>query len=57
MKTLGQKMKSIGAARRKKVEAHAAALIAEEMTLHKLTSDQRGAWLPHRVRSHRRNRE
>lgn len=36
MKNLGQKMKSIGAARRKKVETRAAALIAEEMTLHKL---------------------
>src|SRR5712664_332407 len=36
MKTLNQKMKSIGPARRKKVEARAAALIAEEMTLQEL---------------------
>jgi DNA-binding XRE family transcriptional regulator len=36
MKTLDQKMKSIGPARRKKVEAHAAGLIAEEMTLQEL---------------------
>ncbi|MGH9721721.1 MAG: helix-turn-helix domain-containing protein [Bryobacteraceae bacterium] len=43
MKTLTQKMKGIGGTRRKKVQARAAALIAEEMTLlelrqaHKLT--------------------
>ena len=36
MKTLNQKMKSIRPARRKKVEARAAALIAEEMTLQEL---------------------
>jgi transcriptional regulator with XRE-family HTH domain len=36
MKTLNQKMKVIGAARRKKVAARAAALIAEEMTLQEL---------------------
>ena len=36
MKTLHQKMKGIGPARRKKVEARAAALIAEEMTLQEL---------------------
>ena len=33
MKTLKQKMKGIGPARRKKVEARAATLIAEEMTM------------------------
>lgn len=36
MKTLDQKMKGIGPARRKKVEARAAALIGEEMTLQEL---------------------
>jgi DNA-binding XRE family transcriptional regulator len=36
MRTLDQKMKSIGRARRKKVEARAAGLIAEEMTLQEL---------------------
>lgn len=36
MKTLDQKMKSIGSARRKKIEARAAGLIAEEMTLQEL---------------------
>ncbi len=36
MKTLNQKMKVIGAARRKKVAARVAALIAEEMTLQEL---------------------
>lgn len=36
MKTLNQKMKVIGAERRKKVAARAAALIAEEMTLQEL---------------------
>jgi DNA-binding XRE family transcriptional regulator len=36
MKTLDQKMKSIGRARRKKVEARTAGLIAEEMTLQEL---------------------
>jgi hypothetical protein len=36
MKTLKQKMKSIGSARRKKVEARADGLIAEEMTLQDL---------------------
>ena len=36
MTTLNQKMKKIGSARRKKVEARAAALIAEEMTLQEL---------------------
>ena len=36
MKTLNQKMKGIGSARRKKVEARAAGLIAEEMTLQEL---------------------
>jgi DNA-binding XRE family transcriptional regulator len=36
MKTLDQKMKSIGRARRKKIEARAAGLIAEEMTLQEL---------------------
>ena len=36
MKTLKQKMKGIGPARRKKVEARTAALIAEEMTLREL---------------------
>ena len=36
MKTLKQKMKSIGSARRKKIEARADGLIAEEMTLQEL---------------------
>lgn len=36
MKTLKQKMKSIGSSRRKKIEAHATSLIAEEMTLQEL---------------------
>ena len=36
MKTLKQKLKAIGPARRAKVEARAAALIAEEMTLQEL---------------------
>ncbi len=36
MKTVNQKMKRIGSARRKKVEARAAGLIAEEMTLQEL---------------------
>jgi transcriptional regulator with XRE-family HTH domain len=36
MKTLKQKMKGIGPARHKKVEARAATLIAEEMTLQEL---------------------
>lgn len=36
MKTLDQKVKSIGPARRKKIEARAAGLIAEEMTLQEL---------------------
>ena len=36
MKTLKQKMKSMGSARRKKIEARAAGLIAEEMTLQEL---------------------
>jgi DNA-binding XRE family transcriptional regulator len=36
MKTLAQKMKGIGSARRRRVEARAAALIAEEMTLQEL---------------------
>ena len=36
MKTLNQKMKRIGSARRKKIEARAAGLIAEEMTLQEL---------------------
>lgn len=36
MKTLNQKMKRIGPARRKKVEARADGLIAEEMTLQEL---------------------
>ena len=36
MKTLEQKLKAIGSARRAKVEARAAALIAEEMTLQEL---------------------
>jgi hypothetical protein len=36
MKTPDQKMKSIGRARRKKVEARTAGLIAEEMTLQEL---------------------
>lgn len=36
MKTLNQKMKRIGPVRRKKVEARAAGLIAEEMTLQEL---------------------
>ena len=36
MKTLKQRMKDIGPARRKKIEARAAALIAEEMTLQEL---------------------
>ena len=36
MKTLDQKMKGLSAARRKKIEARAAALIAEEMTLQEL---------------------
>lgn len=36
MNTLNQKMKRIGSARRKKVEARAAGLIAEEMTLQEL---------------------
>jgi DNA-binding XRE family transcriptional regulator len=36
VKTLNQKMKRIGSARRKKIEARAAGLIAEEMTLQEL---------------------
>jgi len=36
VKTLNQKMKRIGPARRKKIEAHADGLIAEEMTLQEL---------------------
>jgi DNA-binding XRE family transcriptional regulator len=36
MKTLDQKMKGISCARRKKIEARAAGLIAEEMTLQEL---------------------
>jgi DNA-binding XRE family transcriptional regulator len=36
VKTLNQKMKRIGSARRKKVEARADGLIAEEMTLQEL---------------------
>ena len=36
MKTLNQKMKRIGSSRRKKVEARADGLIAEEMTLQEL---------------------
>ncbi|HLA12405.1 MAG TPA: XRE family transcriptional regulator [Pyrinomonadaceae bacterium] len=36
MKTLNQKIREIGPARRKRVEARAAALIAEEMTLQEL---------------------
>jgi hypothetical protein len=36
MKTIDQKMKSIDAKRRKKIQARAAALIAEEMTLQEL---------------------
>lgn len=36
MKSLNQKMKSIGSARRKKVDARAAGLIAAEMTLQEL---------------------
>ena len=36
MKTLTQKMGQIGSARRKKIEARAAVLIAEEMTLQEL---------------------
>jgi transcriptional regulator with XRE-family HTH domain len=36
MKTLDQKMKGISAARRKKIEARAASLVAEEMTLQEL---------------------
>jgi hypothetical protein len=39
MKTLGQKMKGIGCARRKKIEARAASMIAEEMTLQELRQD------------------
>ena len=46
MKTLDQKLKQLGFARRKKVEARAAQLIAEEMSLrelrraHKLTQER-----------------
>jgi len=36
MKSLDQKMKGLGPARRKKIEARAARLIAEEMTLQEL---------------------
>jgi len=36
MKTINQKMKSLSAGRRKKIEASAAALIGEEMTLQEL---------------------
>ena len=36
MKTLNQKMKEVGKSRRGKIEAHASALIAEEMTLQEL---------------------
>jgi transcriptional regulator with XRE-family HTH domain len=36
VKTLDQKMKSVGTKRRKKIKARAAALIAEEMTLQEL---------------------
>jgi hypothetical protein len=39
MKTLDQKMKAIGCARRKKIEARAANMIAEEMTLRELRQD------------------
>jgi hypothetical protein len=41
MKTLTQKIRDIGAARRKSVEARAAALIAEEMTLQKICQGRR----------------
>jgi transcriptional regulator with XRE-family HTH domain len=46
MKTLNQKLKELGSGRRKKVEARAAQLIAEEMSLrelrraHKLTQER-----------------
>ena len=36
MKTINQKIKSLSAGRRKKIETRAAALIAEEMTLQEL---------------------
>ena len=36
MKTLNQKIRQIGSARRKRIEALAAALVAEEMTLQEL---------------------
>ena len=36
MKTLNQKIRDLGPARRKRVETRAAALIAEEMTLQEL---------------------
>jgi DNA-binding XRE family transcriptional regulator len=36
MKSLKQKMKSIGFARRKRIESRAASLVAEEMTLQEL---------------------
>ena len=41
MKTLDQKMKGMGHARRRKVEARAANLIAEEMTLQELRQSKR----------------
>ena len=41
MKSLDQKMKGIGAARRKKIQARAGALIAEEMTLRELRQARR----------------
>ena len=43
MKTLNQKIKGISAARRKKVEARAVALIAAEMTLRELRRRARRA--------------
>jgi hypothetical protein len=41
VKTLEQKIKSIRPARRKKVEARAAVLIAEETTLQELRQDRK----------------
>ena len=57
MKTLTQKIGDIGTARRKRVEAHAAALIAEKIS-HDLTGlDLERENLPKRISSPRRTRD
>lgn len=43
MKTLDRKMKSISRARRKKVEARAAGLIAEEMKLQEISAGSKSS--------------